>query len=399
MSYSTINQQKIAVMKILVVSNVQTYPTTSGSAKFISDYSELLKSFGHDVFFLHVTYYAFSSSNKTRIDGSAKTTQEKWGKDHYFRYQMSLYDKLCEMTKTYYHKFFTKGYAGIDDKYAHGLGSYINKLDRKHHFDACIVNYYWLTKALTEISIPRKAIVAHDSFTYNNLRNGVNSTLNLTPNEEAKAMQRCPTIFAMQDEEAAFYRRLSPKSKVLVSYCNYDYEQQPVAGNHNLVFLSGGFYLNVNGLNWFVDNILPAIVQKYPDCKLIVGGTICREIQHLKSLPYIEIVGFVESAADFYAKGDVAINPTYQGTGLKIKTFEAMAYDKVTMVHPHSMGGIFDKANAPIFSSEDAQDWISFLNTIWTEDKKEIQNIKARNKKYILSMNDFIRSQFESFLS
>lgn len=38
-------------MKILVVSNVQTYPITSGSAKFISDYCSLLKSMGHDVYF------------------------------------------------------------------------------------------------------------------------------------------------------------------------------------------------------------------------------------------------------------------------------------------------------------------------------------------------------------
>lgn len=63
-------------MKILVVSNVQTYPITSGSAKFISDYCSLLKSMGHDVYFLHVTYCALTKIGRVKIEESSLTTCE-----------------------------------------------------------------------------------------------------------------------------------------------------------------------------------------------------------------------------------------------------------------------------------------------------------------------------------
>lgn len=383
-------------MKILIVSNVQTNPVTSGSAKFINDYCSLLKSMGHDVYFLHVTYFAVKKDGRARINEGVLATCEKW-KDRYFRYQMTIWDKSKEMLTSFCCRTFTNYYAGCDNRYARGLHHYVNRLDRIYHFDACLVNYYWLSKLLTKIKIPKRGIVTHDSFTFNNLRNNVNSLLNLTPNEEAKALQRCPTIFAMQNEEAVLFKRLSPKSKVLVSYCNYEYVHKPVVGNHNLLFLSGGFNLNINGLKWFIEDVFPIIVNEFPDCRLKIGGTICNYVENYKQIANVDLIGFVDVPADFYALGDVAINPTYQGTGLKIKTFEAMAYDKVTMVHPHCINGIFDKDRTPIFSSDQPSEWLAFLKTIWG-DNMRILDIKRQNYSYISRMNDFIKSQFEEFL-
>lgn len=383
-------------MKVLIVSNVQTYPITSGSAKFISDYCALLSTMGHDVYFLHVTYFALSKASRIKINESATTTKKQWG-DHYFRYQMTFIDKVKELLTSFYHKYVTNYFAGCDNRYAEGLHYYVNKLDRIYHFDACLVNYYWLSKLLTKISIPRRGIITHDSFTFNNLRNDVKSLLNLTPNEEAKALQRCATVFAMQDEEAVLFKRLTPKSKILISYCNYEYVAQSVTGNHNLVFLSGSFYLNVNGLKWFVENVFPDIIRVFPDCRLKIGGTICSTIKEYENTENIDLVGFVEDPSSFYALGDVAINPTYQGTGLKIKTFEAMAYDKIVMVHPHSINGIYNKVDAPIFASDQSSEWVEFLNRIWGNHAC-ILEIKQRNRIYISSMNEFVKSQFGEFL-
>jgi hypothetical protein len=94
--------------------------------------------------------------------------------------------------------------------------------------------------------------------------------------------------------------------------------------------------------------------------------------------------------------GDVVINPTYQGTGLKIKTFEAIAYDKVLLTHPHSMTGIYEKNNAPIFASASAEDWVSFLDTVWGN-VNTIVKIKEHNKKYLCAMNGFIAKEYQRF--
>lgn len=385
-------------MKVLVISTVQTHPTTSGSGKYINEYCELMKSLGFDVHFLLVRYHVFTKKQRCKTEEGVDCSKKAW-KDNFYLYRVPIFQRLIEYCIYKYRIYFQNSYCRVDDHYPLGLSSYVKKINKIHNFDACIVNYFWLTKLFEYIKFPRMGFMAHDSFTYNNLRNSVHSLLNLLPNDEAKALQRCPYIFAIQNEEAIFFKRLAPLSKILISYCYLKYEQQPVASNHNLLLLSSNFYLNVNGVNWFVESILPSIVKEFPDVKLIIGGNLCLNLSKYINHPYIDLQGYIENVSEFYNQGDVSINPTFQGTGLKIKTFEALSFDKVTMVHPHSLNGVYNPSEAPIFSSENPNDWIDFLKKIWLSDStKEILAIKQRNKKYIDSMNAFISSQFDSFL-
>ena len=71
--------------------------------------------------------------------------------------------------------------------------------------------------------------------------------LNLTPNEEAKALQRSHHVFALQSIEQHYFQKLSPKSIVYDVYCNYKYHPSPVIGNHSILFLSGSNQFNING--------------------------------------------------------------------------------------------------------------------------------------------------------
>ena len=380
-------------MKILIVSTVQTNPTTSGSARFINSYAAMLRDMGHHVYFLHAPLvYRNSDAIKTGIVESRKF----WGND-YFLYRIGIINMLKIKALECYYRYCQNYYSQCDVWYIWGLHKYVNALNAKYEFDVCLINYYWLTKLFPKINIPLKGLVSHDCFTFNNERNGTHSLLNLKPNEEAKALQRCPYIFAMQEEEKIYFERLAPKSKVLVSYCIYHFTNQRLAYNHNLVLLSSAFQLNISGLKWFINDIFPGIISAFPDCKLLIGGTICSKLEYLKTNPNIELIGFVEDAANLYAQGDVAINPTYQGTGMKIKTFESIAYNKITMVHPHSMTGIYKKEIAPLFYSTCSKDWVDFLRKVWKYDEFSL-SIRKNNEQYINSLNQFVKSQFEIFI-
>ena len=220
----------------------------------------------------------------------------------------------------------------------------------------------------------------------------------LNAKNEAKAMRRSPYIFALQDEEAAYFQRLSPTSTVFTVYGSYKYQEQPCCYNQNILFFSGNNVYNVNGLKWFLNQIFPTIIRVYPDVKLIVGGGICKALQEYKLNTHIQLYGFVGDPKDFFMLGDIAINPTYQGTGLKIKTFESLSYGKVVMVHPHSMIGIFQSETAPIFASEKAEDWVNYINSIWKHPQSIIE-IKKKDKAYLDRMNDYILNEYKRFLS
>lgn len=219
----------------------------------------------------------------------------------------------------------------------------------------------------------------------------------ITADTEAKAMQRCPHIFALQEVEAGYFQLLSPNSEVYNLYGKYEYHPQPVVGNHNLLFLSGNNEFNQNGINWFIKDIFPFIRKIFPDAQLVVGGSICKMLSGLSDIDGVKVLGYIDSPANFYAQGDVAINPVYQGTGLKIKTFESISFDKVVMVHPHSMAGIFKKDNAPLFASTNPIEWVEYLGRIW-DNVAEINNVKIRNKVYLEEMDEFVIAEYKRFL-
>jgi hypothetical protein len=121
-------------------------------------------------------------------------------------------------------------------------------------------------------------------------------------------------------------------------------------------------------------------------------------IDDLKSVEGVKLLGFVDNVYDFYAQGDVAINPVYQGTGLKIKTFEALSYGKVTMVHPHSMEGVFDAKNAPLFASANPDEWVLFLKDLWNC-PQNIRIVKSQDETYIKRMMEYVVGQYVDFLN
>lgn len=381
--------------KILIVSSVVTHPTTAGNRQWILAQAETFKKMGHEVHFLYIEERGLRTPNAP-YDKMLNETKAYWG-DHFHLLKVSKFQKaIFNVNKRFREKFCHYHYK-VDDNYPWGLGKMVNSLDAKYHFDICIINYYYLSKLFTQINIPKKAIATHDLIAYKDIKIG-EPTLCITADTEAKAMQRCPHIFALQTVEADYFQMLSPKSKVYNLFGKFDYTPQHIKGNHNIVFLSGGNRFNQNGIRWFLKEVFPAIRHRFDDVRLLIGGSICKAMPELKNYEGVEVQGFVDDPATFYVQADVCINPCYQGTGLKIKTFEAISYDKVTMVHPHSMEGIYDKDNAPLFSSDKPEEWVKFLDTIWGHPDK-IQEIKDLDKDYLTRMEAFVDSEYRRFLA
>lgn len=369
----------------------------AGNKKMILSYCELLMTLGHDVHFLCVTTTPFNKKLRENLYNAYECTKKYWG-NKYHEFHLNWIQNFWNSTLPHIHKLGS-GYWNVDDDYPLGLTKHINSLNDKYHFGACIVNYVFLSKAICGINIPKSAIFTHDHFTYKNLLTGISKCYkSLRPNEEARGLQRAKHLFAMQDEEAALFKALSPQSNIYVNYCLFDYTEQPVTNSHNIMFLSGDNIYNLNGFLWFLNKVLPVILQKIEDVKVLVGGSICEELKSWNLPDCIQLLGFVDNPSVFFSKGDVAINPTYQGTGLKIKTFESLSYDKITLVHPHSTKGIFKKDTAPLFASSNPEDWANWLYDIWSNPNK-IKDIKNRIRVYIYEMNNFIVEEYKRFLA
>ena len=384
-------------MKILIVSKCSTHPTYAGNSRFILDQVELFKEMEHEVYFLYIKDSALNPKNR-HVNNSIDLLKLYW-KDHLFIYDVPFWERVKFRIIDKCRKYFNNNLLKCDDHYPSGLHKYINKLNNIIQFDCCLINYYYLSKALQYINIPQTGIVTHDYFAYKNiLVNDKNIPTATNAHEEAKAMQRAKNIFALNSEESIYFQKLSPLSKVYTIYSIFKYKRNPITNNKNILFLSGSNQFNINGIYWFVKTIFPIILKSFPDAKLIIGGSICGKIKELANCQNIELQGIIDDVVSFYNQGDVAINPTYQGTGLKIKTFEAISYDKVTLVHPHSKIGIYDIDNAPLFASDVAHEWVDFLNKLWSQ-PEYIKIIKEKNEIYIQRMNSYVKNEYLNFLN
>lgn len=374
-------------MKILIVSTHYSHPTDAGNRAAIMGQVHTLLQMGNEVHFL------FADMSLKKGDFSAM--KDYW-KENLHIYSQSKIFKLYRLFIDFWRKKYCNGYWKCDDHYPSGLELYAEKLHKTHQFDAVIIQYMRLSKLLTHISIPKKAIYTHDVFAYKDIRTGGAFYETCNAHEEAKAMQRCPFIFAIQEEECSYFNLLSPRSKVLTVYSNYDFHDQPVSHSKKILYLASRMTFNVNGINTFLKDVWPTICEKEPEAELIIGGTVCEKIDG-KKYQNVKLLGRVDSLDEYYSHGDIVINPVFQGTGLKIKTFEALSYGKTTIVHPHSTTGIFKKDQAPLLVAETKDQWISLLLDA-LQAKIDPSTSKKAAMKYIAEMNQFIQRQYNSFL-
>lgn len=371
----------------MLVSTMPTHPTDAGNRAAMMSQVGILKEMGCDVYFLFVSMELSHATDYNALISY-------WG-DHLHIFSVNTLLKIKRRVMDSWRGLLCNHYWKVDDHYPWGVARYINKLDEKEHFDACIIQYYRLSRLMPLITIPRKAIYTHDVFSYKNIRVGGHFYETLNAHEEAKALQRCPTIFAIQQNEAVFYSMLSPKSKVYTVYNSYQVHKQEQKKNKTILFLASRMLFNVTGIQWFLDKVWFGVNKEIPDVKLLIAGTVCEEITD--DYKNVSLLGRVDNLDDFYAKGDVVINPVYQGTGLKIKTFEALSYGKATIVHPHSMVGIYKADSVPLLSSKDPLEWIDMIRQLMNEPCR-IEEIRRKSIEYIENMNEYIREQYKDFL-
>jgi len=89
-----------------------------------------------------------------------------------------------------------------------------------------------------------------------------------------------------------------------------------------LLFVGSAFYANIEAVKWLINNLAGRIESKI----VIVGsGMMASFPEHIKDL---EIFDFVNDLSVMYAGACAVILPIYYGSGMKVKTCEALMYGK-----------------------------------------------------------------------
>jgi polysaccharide biosynthesis protein PslH len=109
---------------------------------------------------------------------------------------------------------------------------------------------------------------------------------------------------------------------------NYFRPPAEIERGQSLVFVgSMDWQPNVDGVRWFVADILPRIQQRLPACRFTIAGrrpdTSIRKIAD--DYPGIRVTGTVDDIRPYLWESAVSVVPLRIGGGTRLKVFEAMA--------------------------------------------------------------------------
>lgn len=170
---------------------------------------------------------------------------------------------------------------------------------------------------------------------------GQSHWLSISEEEEVAAWQQADLLIAIQAREADWMREKLPDQQVVVAG-HFDSRWQslrqdaPVRDDApvRFGFLASQNFPNQMGLDFLLQQVWPELEAR-TKATLVLGGSICRGLD-LTGFHRVQGLGYIEDPGEFYRQVDVVVNPVTIGTGLKIKSVEALGWGKPLVATTHS---------------------------------------------------------------
>ena len=226
-----------------------------------------------------------------------------------------------------------------------------------------LAEYIWMSRILPLLSGDVvKVIDTIDVFSTKRakvLQFGIDD-LHVDPREEAKRMRHADLVVAIQDEESRELRQLAPGRQVVTAGVDFDVVEDPgVPSGRRVLYVGSGNPMNRKGLLDFVRFAWPQIRQAVPDAELILAGRVGDALD--VDVPGIVRLGLVDDLDPVYAQARVVINPAVAGTGLKIKTLEALTHLRPIVTWPSGGAGLAPELAAFCVT---VHDWFDFSHRV-----------------------------------
>jgi glycosyltransferase involved in cell wall biosynthesis len=248
----------------------------------------------------------------------------------------------------------------VDDWFDNGLLSQVTRLQNTGGFDTVLIEYVFLSKLATAFPESVRTIIdTHDLMgdrhkIYQN--SGMQPVWFATkPEDEIRALNRADAVIAIQEEEAAYLRqRVSGEVFCVGHIGSLDSAPLPDPGGTRILFVGSANPINIRGLEWFLQSAFPEIRARIPGCELAIAGAASEG----RAWPNAVLaLGRIESLTPVYAAAAVVINPVTFGTGLPVKTIEALSYGKPLVATAAGVRGLGSQFAGAFLVAENAREF------------------------------------------
>jgi Methyltransferase domain/Glycosyl transferases group 1 len=185
--------------------------------------------------------------------------------------------------------------------------------------------------------------------------------INIDAASERLRLERADVLVAIQENERRALEELAPGATVVTGGVDFDVTSD-AGGQDNgpgILYVASGNPMNRRGLRDFLRFAWPRIRESVPNAELSVVGAVGESVPIVPD--GVRVLGRVADLAPLYRACRLVINPAVAGTGVKVKTLEALSYLRPVVAWPNGVDGL---SPAVAGLCKTARDWFSFSDEV-----------------------------------
>ena len=206
-------------------------------------------------------------------------------------------------------------------------------------------------------------------------------------------------LIAVTDKDLKKFKKLGYKNGAMASPIGIDvsdYTKNTINLEHlSMCFIGSLDWMpNLEGLNWFLEQVWDQVNQKFPDLELHVAGRNTPDkIMQLQS-GKLKIHGEVNSAIRFISKHPIMIVPLFSGSGMRVKILEGLALGRIIITTSLGLEGIDAEHMKEVMIADTPEDFIRCIEYCYKYPQK-LQDISERAKVFVSKHYDNQTNAYE----
>lgn len=270
------------------------------------------------------------------------------------------------------------------------IGESVRVLCDKYQIDVVVCSYIYQSKLLEYV--PQyifKIIDTHDKMAERTKMLRANrlpiGQFSCSVTEEAAYLRRADLVIGITNAETEYFKRIALIPKVItISHLeppNFIFESSLTLNKvKNVAIVASNNKFNLAVVSQCISIIARKLSNNF---KLHVIGEVGKDLPKKLVIdkPWLILHGFQADLASIYQKMDIILSPMTCGTGVNIKTVEALAYGMPLLATKVAMRGI--ESNEPMHQYQDLESLISGLFTLIKEAREIIRLAAISREVYI----------------
>ena len=197
------------------------------------------------------------------------------------------------------------------------------------------------------------------------IQQGSKANLRITQAEEHRVLKHYDLVLAIQQQDYRQYCDLGLENVLYVPHAvTVKPQAEPQSSKVSIGFIGSSMTANVHGITQFVKNIWPRLASDR--FELNIYGNVCQQLDF--DDPTITLHGFAEQLEDCYRNNHIIINPIELGSGLKIKSVEALCFGRALLTTPTGVEGMPITDEVPFLICDSDEQWLNGIEALACHD-------------------------------